>query len=33
MKNKVCEGYEILGSNDPVINMASEINHMKNWIL
>ena len=33
MKNKVCEGCEILGINDPVINMASETNHMKNWIL
>ena len=33
MKKKVCEGCEILGINDPVINMASEINHMKNWIL
>lgn len=29
MKNKVCEGCEILGINDPVINMGSEINHMK----
>ena len=28
-KNKVCEGCEILGINDPVINMGSEINHMK----